>query len=332
MRGVDGMPFRVGIVGVGGIAHCHGRAAREAPEAELAAICDVSEEVMGRFGETFGVSRRYTDLDRMLREEEIDILSVCTWGDSHADIAVRAALTGRVRAILCEKPISSTAAECEAMIEAAREHGVLLAEAFKFRHHPCHLRAKELIEAGEIGQVKFIRNTFTAAVDPVNLRPDYNWRFNRDKRGGATYDLGCYCIHHARFIAGSEPYLVPCPRPLRTAIAGARGRHRTARIPGRDQRAVRLFVPVPRIPGVRSVRYPGLYANGHGVEQRRPPGRAGNQEERWGRKNHPVYACLPIHRTAAAPVRLSRIRPAAPDSTGKQPGQHAGHRRRTRIH
>ena len=202
------MALRVGIVGAGGIAHCHGRAAREAPEAELVAICDVSEESMGRFGETFGVSRRYTDLERMLREEEIDILSVCTWGDSHADIAIRAARTGRVRAILCEKPISSTAAECEAMIEAAREHGVLLAEAFKFRHHPCHLRAKELIEAGEIGRVKLIRNTFTAAVDPGNLRPDYNWRFNRDKRGGATYDLGCYCIHHARFIAGSEPYLV----------------------------------------------------------------------------------------------------------------------------
>ena len=199
------MAHRVGIVGVGGIAHCHGRAAREAPEAELAAICDVSEEALDRFGGAFDVSSRYTDLERMLHEEEIDILSVCTWGNSHADIAIRAARSGRVRAILCEKPISSTAAECEAMIEAAREHGVLLSEAFKFRHHPCHIRAKELIDTGEIGRVMFIRSTFTAAVDPGNLRPDYNWRFNRDKRGGATYDLGCYCIHHARFITGSEP-------------------------------------------------------------------------------------------------------------------------------
>ena len=202
------MALRVGIVGVGGIAHCHGRAAREAPEAELAAICDVSRDALDRFGGTFDVFRRYTDLARMLREVEIDILSICTWGNSHADIAIQAALTGRVRAILCEKPISSTAAECEAMIEAAREHGVLLAEAFKFRHHPCHLRAKELIDAGEIGQVRLIRNTFTAAVDPVNLRPDYNWRFNREKRGGATYDLGCYCIHHARFVAGCDPDVV----------------------------------------------------------------------------------------------------------------------------
>lgn len=199
------MALKVGIVGAGGIAHCHGRAAQEAPEAQLSAICDVSGDALDGFGGTFGVSSRYTDLERMLHGEEIDILSICTWGDSHADIAIRAARTGRVKAILCEKPISSTAAECEGMIEAAREHGVLLAEAFKFRHHPCHLKAKELIEAGEIGPVKLIRSTFTAAVDPLNLRPDYNWRFNREKRGGATYDLGCYCIHHARFIAGSEP-------------------------------------------------------------------------------------------------------------------------------
>jgi len=202
------MSYKMGIVGVGGIAHCHGRAAREAPEAELAAICDVSDESLARFGEVFGVSHRYTDLERMLRDEDIDILVVSTWGNSHAEIGIRAAETGRLRAILCEKPISSTAAECEAMMAAARENGVLLAEAFKFRHHPCHLRAKELIAAGEIGEVMLIRSTFTANVDPRYLRPDHNWRFNREKRGGAVYDLGCYCIHHARFIAGSEPYLV----------------------------------------------------------------------------------------------------------------------------
>ncbi len=202
------MALGVGIVGTGGIAHCHGRATREAPEAELVAICDVSEAALARFGEAYKVARRYTDLERMLHEEQIDILVICTWGDSHADLSIRAAQTGRVRAILCEKPISATAAECEAMIESARAHGVLLAEGFKFRHHPCHLQAKELIEAGEIGQVMLIRSTFTVAVDPRNLRPDRNWRFNREKRGGATYDLGCYCIHHARFIAGGEPDVI----------------------------------------------------------------------------------------------------------------------------
>ena len=202
------MAYNVGIVGVGGIAHCHGRAAQEAPEAKLTAICDVSEDALDRFGEAFHVPLRYTDLERMLHEEDLDILVICTWGNSHADIGIRAARTERLKAILCEKPITSTAAECEAMIEAARDHGVLLAEAFKFRHHPCHLKAKDLIQAGEIGDVTLIRNTFTVAVDPQYLRPDHNWRFNRDKRGGATYDLGCYCIHHARFIAGSEPALV----------------------------------------------------------------------------------------------------------------------------
>ncbi len=266
------MSYRVGIIGAGGIAHCHGRAAREAPEAELAAICDVSGDALERFGEKFGVPRRYTDLDRMLNEQEIDILTVCTWGNSHADISIQAARTGRVKAILCEKPISSTAAECEAMIEAAREHGVLLAEAFKFRHHPCHLKAKELIEAGEIGQVKLIRSTFTAAVDPSYLRPDHNWRFNQEKRGGAPYDLGCYCIHHARFIAGSEPEQVH-----------ARGYYgRQSRVP--ESVAVQL-----EFPGEISAQCAFSFRY-HGSQEFEIYGTGGymRMDKAWNNEDHPV--------------------------------------------
>ena len=199
------MGYRVGIIGVGGIASCHARAVKEVPGVELSAICDVSDEALDRFGDAFNVFHRYADLEQMLCEEEIDILVVSTWGSSHAEISIKAARTGRLKAILCEKPISSTAAECEAMFLAARNNGVLLAEAFKFRHHPCHLKTKTLLDAGEIGKVCLIRSTFTTAVDPSFLRPENNWRFNQEKGGGAVYDLGCYCIHHSRFITGSEP-------------------------------------------------------------------------------------------------------------------------------
>jgi predicted dehydrogenase len=95
------------------------------------------------------------------------------------------------------------------MIATARSNGVLLAEAFKFRHHPQHLKAKEIVESGEIGEVKCIRSTFTTSTrDPEAMTPDANWRFNREKGGGAVYDLGCYNIHHARYIIGAEPTCV----------------------------------------------------------------------------------------------------------------------------
>ena len=93
-------------------------------------------------------------------------------------------------------------------VEAAEANGVLVAEAFKFRHHPMHLKAKELIDAGEIGEVKTIRSTFCTGGrggGPENRRPEMNWRFNKAKGGGSIYDLGCYCIHHARFVFDAEP-------------------------------------------------------------------------------------------------------------------------------
>ena len=136
------MSYRVGIVGTGGIARAHGNACQQIEEAELVAIYDVSEEQLARYGEEFGVEAHYTDLDEMLKKEELDIVSICTWGCFHAEVGIQVCNSGQVRAVLCEKPFTQTAAEAEAFVKAAVDNGVLVAEAFKFRHHPMHLKAK----------------------------------------------------------------------------------------------------------------------------------------------------------------------------------------------
>jgi len=203
--------YRVGIVGTGGISRAHGRACKELECVELCAICDISEEALNRYGDEFGVDNRYLDLDKMLTAENLDIAIICTWGAYHAEVGVQLANSRKVKAILCEKPFTSTAAEAEQMVAAARNNGVLVAEAFKFRHHPMHLKAKELVDAGVIGDVTTIRSTFTAGGGgggPETRRPESNWRFNKAKGGGSIYDLGCYCIHHARFIFDAEPVRV----------------------------------------------------------------------------------------------------------------------------
>ena len=200
--------YRIGIVGTGGIAKAHGRACQELECAELSAICDISEEALHRYAEAFGVKRLYGDLDEMLTNEELDIAIIANWGAFHAETGIQIAKSRRVRAILCEKPFTSNAAEAVQFVEAAEANGVLVAEAFKFRHHPMHLKAKELIDAGEIGEVKTIRSTFCTGGrggGPENRRPEMNWRFNKAKGGGSIYDLGCYCIHHARFVFDAEP-------------------------------------------------------------------------------------------------------------------------------
>ena len=203
--------YRVGIVGTGGIAKAHGRACKELECADLSAICDISEEALHRYAEAFGVNRLYGDLDQMLTNEELDIAIIANWGAYHAETGIQIAKSRRVKAILCEKPFTSNAEEAEQFVNAANSNGVLVAEAFKFRHHPMHLRAKELIDAGEIGEVKTIRSTFCTGGKGSNLqtrRPERNWRFNKAKGGGSIYDLGCYCIHHVRFVFDAEPVTV----------------------------------------------------------------------------------------------------------------------------
>ena len=201
------MSYRVGLVGTGGIARAHGRACQQIAAAELVAVCDVSAAQLVRYGEEFGITARYTDLDAMLREAELDIAIICTWGAFHAETGIRICNSGRVKAVLCEKPFTQDAAQAATFAAAGRKNRVLVAEAFKFRHHPMHLRAKALIDAGAIGDLVGVRSTFcTSSGGPLTERtPESNWRFNRAKGGGSIYDLACYNIHHARFAFGAEP-------------------------------------------------------------------------------------------------------------------------------
>lgn len=211
MSNTTTQPYRVGLVGAGGIARAHGGACKLVDCAELVAICDVSETALNRYGDEFGVAQRYLDLDQMLANANLDIAIISNWGVYHAQTGVQIARSRRVKAILCEKPFTSTAAEAVELVTAARENGILLAEAFKFRHHPLHLKAKALVDEGAIGEVMTMRSTFCTGGGgggPETRRPESNWRFNKAQGGGSIYDLACYAIHHARFIFGAEPVRV----------------------------------------------------------------------------------------------------------------------------
>ena len=204
-------PLRVGIVGAGGIARTHAKVlTARLDAAELVAACDVSAEALQRFGDDFDVPGRYLDLQDMLDGEELDIAIICNWGIDHAKTTVQIAQSRRARAILCEKPFAMNVAEAEAMVAAAAANEVLLAEAFKFRHHPMHLKAKALVDEGAIGDVPSIRSTLTSSrgADPSERTPDSDWRFNKAKGGGSINDLGCYCLAQIRFIYGAEPVRV----------------------------------------------------------------------------------------------------------------------------
>jgi xylose dehydrogenase (NAD/NADP) len=197
------MTLRVGIVGTGTIALDHAVTCQAVPKVELTAVCDISEPALNEFGDRYGISKRYTDLSEMLKSEQLDIIIVATWGPSHAEISIAAAQSGNVRAILCEKPISMTSAECEAMINAARANDVLLIEGYKWRHDPQHVRIKELIDEDRIGQVMSVQSTFSSPL--VRFAEKDNWRYDRTRGGGSVFDTAGYIIHFARYVIDQEP-------------------------------------------------------------------------------------------------------------------------------
>ncbi len=197
--------FRVALVGTGGISRGHATACQNLERAELTAVCDVSSQAIERFTQQFAVPYVYSSLDEMLAAGEYDIAVICLWGALHAEAGIQLASSDRVGAVLCEKPFTQSAEEARAFVAACREHEVFVAEAFKFRHHPMHLKAEEIVRRGGIGELLNIRSTFCTNVPHANRRPEGNWRWNRAKGGGAIYDLACYNVHHARFIFEEEP-------------------------------------------------------------------------------------------------------------------------------
>ena len=199
------MAYRVGLIGTGGIARAHGKACQQVERVDLVAVCDISKEAMASFGEQFGVDAQYLNLDEMLTKEHLDIVVICNWGAHHAETGIQVVRSGLVKAVLCEKPFTMNVVEAEAFAQAARDSGVLVAEAFKFRHHPMHIKAKELVDAGAIGELIQVRSTFCPNVPTHDRSPEKNWRWNKAQGGGSIFDLACYNIHHARFIFGSEP-------------------------------------------------------------------------------------------------------------------------------
>ena len=198
----------VGLIGAGDIARAHANACAQVDEVELVAVSDVLVEHARRLGDEWGVDACYDSVESMLRDQSLDIAILCMWGVFHAPVGIELAQTGRVRAILCEKPFTQTADEARQLANAAAESGVFIAEAFKFRHHPMHLKARALIDSGAIGRLISVRSTFCASVDAASRKPEHNWRFNRTQGGGSIYDLACYNIHHARAAFGEEPQRV----------------------------------------------------------------------------------------------------------------------------
>ncbi|NLK86126.1 MAG: Gfo/Idh/MocA family oxidoreductase [Clostridiaceae bacterium] len=165
---------------------------------------------LDEFRDRFSPVMAYGSYEELLDDPRIDAVYIPLPNALHYEWTVKAA--EKKKHILCEKPLGINANEVRAMKTAADENGVLLMEAFAYRHSPLTRKVKELISAGVIGKVRFMESHFSYFLDN---RKDV--RLVRSLGGGATYDIGCYNLDIIRYIIGSEPTAVYAVGDIDTA-------------------------------------------------------------------------------------------------------------------
>ena len=191
--------IRWGVLGVAKIA-----TAKVIPAMQRAAGCEVvavasrDDARAAQAAAGLGIPRAYGSYEALLADPEIDAVYIPLPNHLHVPWTTRAAEAGKH--VLCEKPIALNAAEARTLLEVRDRTGVRIQEAFMVRTHPQWVKAKALVDDGDLGDVRAISGFFSYYnVDPANLRNVAAWG------GGGLLDIGCYLVNTARFIFGAEP-------------------------------------------------------------------------------------------------------------------------------
>ncbi|MFH0832263.1 MAG: Gfo/Idh/MocA family oxidoreductase [Candidatus Aenigmatarchaeota archaeon] len=162
------MTYNAAIIGCGRIADelgsqplakkpfGHAGAYKAVKNVKLVAACDVDKTRLDYFSKKWNIRNTYTDYEKMLKNEKIDIVSVCTHAPLHCSIVERAAESG-VKAIFCEKPMAVSIDECEKMIKSCKKNGVVLSVDHTRRWYPHYRKIKEMIEKNSIGELKMMQ-------------------------------------------------------------------------------------------------------------------------------------------------------------------------------
>jgi len=173
-------------------------AIRESPRSELVAVASRDPARAAAYAHEWGIPRSFGRYEEMLADDEIDVVYNPLPNGLHAEWTIRAARAGKH--VLCEKPLAITVEEVDAIAEAARQAGVVIAEGLMYRHHTLTREVKAMVERGTLGELRLGRGCFTF---PLTREADV--RLDPTLGGGCLWDLGVYPISYARLMTGTEP-------------------------------------------------------------------------------------------------------------------------------
>jgi predicted dehydrogenase len=162
----------------------------------LAALASRDGATARAWAGEFAVPKAYGSYEEVVADPEIDAIYIPLPNELHRTWTERAADAGKH--VLCEKPLALDAAEARAMVEHCRRRGVVLREAFMWRHQPRTAEILRRVAGGAIGQLRLIRSSFSFPIDMSD------WRLDASRGGGALWDVGTYGVSTARLFAGAE--------------------------------------------------------------------------------------------------------------------------------
>ncbi|WP_274365039.1 Gfo/Idh/MocA family protein [Paenibacillus thermotolerans] len=193
--------MRVGLIGLGGMANHHIWLLSKIDEAEITAICDVNPEALRNVGENLGVSARYEDYASIVKDPNVDCIISVVPNKFHAEIIDLC--IGHGKPLMTEKPFTVTFEEAKALKTKYDRSPIRCMVGFSYRYVPAFRYAKELLEQGELGEIRHIAVEYLQQWGAELFDTPYSWRFSKEMSGsGALGDLGAHMIDSARYFAG----------------------------------------------------------------------------------------------------------------------------------
>jgi predicted dehydrogenase len=190
----------VGVVGLGFVGSgAHLPALARLKQANLLAIADLNEQALDKQSKKHGIPNTYRDYEKMLDDPNIQAVVVSVPTQHHASLSIAALQAGKH--VLCEMPLAPTLEEVDQMLAAAEKAGKILMPSLNFRFTPNYVKAKQLIDAGELGKPKAVMyREWIPAADLAMQWPPGAWVWNLEETGGPLFTLSVWSIDLMRWL------------------------------------------------------------------------------------------------------------------------------------
>ena len=196
--------IRWGLLGTGNITRKLLKGARQSDEVDVVAVGSRTADRARTFADANGIGRAHGSYEALLADPGVDAVYISLPNSLHHEWTLASLAAGKH--VLCEKPYTRRPAEVDEAFDAADHAGLVLEEAFMWRHTPQVRRLQELLP--RIGPLRTIRSTFSYVIDT-----ETDVRVSATLDGGSLMDVGCYCVSGARLVAG-EPERVMAEQML----------------------------------------------------------------------------------------------------------------------